>query len=124
MWQEGRNVARTKWHIQTEDGALTLARRVPVRFDLAVQAVLPRCGKRRLAQQVRQDMWRALQDLRGFSPAVRVEDMPDGLRITAGGQIDGRPFPKADCEEKLRDLLSDRKNRFRWVAYAGGVCYG
>lgn len=117
-------MAGTKWHILTEDGALTMARRLPVRLDLAVRAELPRCGKRRLARQVRQDMWRALQDVRGFSPVVRVEEANGGLLVTAGGQVDRRPFPKGKCEEKLREVLSDRNNRIRWVAYAGGVCYG
>lgn len=116
-------MSRSTWHFQDEDGALVLARRLPVRFDLAVEAELPRCGRRRLARQVRQDMWRALQGLRGFSPAVRVEPAGEMLRVTAGGQVDGA-FPKAKAEEKLREVLSDRNNRIRWVAYAGGFCYG
>lgn len=115
-------MSRTKWHMQREDGALTVARRFPVRFDLAVTTELPRCGKTRLARQVRQDMWRLLQDLRGFSPAVRVEETGAGLSLTAGGQVEAR-FPREKAEEKLRNLLSDRNNRFRWVAYAGGYCY-
>lgn len=117
-------MARTKWHILTEDGALTLARRLPVRFDLAVQTQLPRCGRRRLALQIRQDMWRLLQDLRGFAPIVRVEQMAGGLQVTAGGQVDQAPFPKRCSEEKLRQMLSDRNNRSRWLAHAGGFCYG
>ena len=117
-------VSRTKWHILKDEGALTVARRLPVRFDLAVQATVPRCGRRRLAMQLRQDMWRALQDLRGFSPVVRVEDAGDDLRITVGGQVDRQPFPKDMAEAKLRDMLADRNNRTRWIAHAGGVCYG
>ncbi|MBA85307.1 hypothetical protein ACSSNL_02125 [Thalassobius sp. S69A] len=117
-------MARTKWHILTEDGALTLARRLPVRFDLAVQTVLPRCGRRRLAMQIRQDMWRLLRDLRGFAPVVRVEYLPEGLRVIAGGQVGQAPFPKRASEEKLRQMLSDRNNRSRWLAHAGGFCYG
>ena len=46
------------------DGArLTLARRTPVRWDVAVQTVLTGCADRNraaIAHQVRQDIWRAL----------------------------------------------------------------
>ncbi|MDF1801802.1 hypothetical protein [Thalassovita sp.] len=117
-------MSRTKWHILTEDGALTLARRLPVRFDLSVETRLPRCGRRRLATQVRQDMWRCLQALPGFSPVVRIEDDGDALTVIAGGQVDRRPFPKEKAEAKLREMLLDRNNRVRWVACAGGFCYG
>ena len=116
-------MSRTEWHILREDGALTLARRLPVRFDLSVEAVLPRCGKQRLAVQVRQDMWRLLQRLPGFSPVVRVEEAGQGLRVIAGGQVARKPFPKAECEAKLREMLADGKNRSRWVAYGRRVCY-
>lgn len=116
-------MSRTEWHILREDGALTLTRRLPVRFDLSVEAVLPRCGKQRLAVQVRQDMWRLLQRLPGFSPVVRVEEVGQGLRVIAGGQVARKPFPKAECEAKLREMLTDGKNRSRWVAYGRRVCY-
>lgn len=96
---------------------------MPVRFDFSAQVMLPRCAKRRLASQIRQDMWRLLQNLRGFSPIVRVEDAGEQLRITAGGRMDRQPFPKGNCEEKLRDMLADRKNAIRWVTFARKFCY-
>ncbi|MCT4556976.1 MAG: hypothetical protein N4A61_02840 [Pelagimonas sp.] len=116
-------MSRSKWHIQTEEGALTLARSLPVRFDVSAQVMLPRCSKRRLAMQIRQDMWRLLQNLRGFSPIVRVEDAGDMLRVTAGGRMDQRAFPKGKSEEKLRDMLAGRQKNIRWVTYAGVFCY-
>jgi hypothetical protein len=116
-------VTRSKWHILKEEGALTVARNLPVRFDFSAQVMLPRCGKRRLAMQIRQDMWRLLQNLRGFSPVVRVEDAGENLCVTAGGKVDQRRFPSEQSEEKLRDMLGDRSNHARWVAYARGVCY-
>ncbi|MGH1356839.1 MAG: hypothetical protein ACRBBS_17440 [Thalassovita sp.] len=116
-------MSRSTWHIQQEEGALTLARTLPVRFDLSAQVVLPRCGKRRLATQIRQDMWRLLQNLRGFSPVVRVEDDGEMLRVTAGGQVAQKTFPKVKLEEMLRELLTDRKNAVRWVTYARKFCY-
>ncbi|ARE39894.1 hypothetical protein RGUI_1753 [Rhodovulum sp. P5] len=110
-------MARRGWHIVAEDGALTLARQMPVRFDLCVQAVFPPARKLRLAHQIRQDMWRLLQTLRGFSPVVRVEEDGANLRVTAGGRA-ARPFPKAEAEAQLNALLSDAGHRARWLAHA------
>ena len=61
------------WHITRAEGTLTLSRRLPARFDLGVGTVLPQVARpERLAHQVRQDLWRALRDLRGFAPCVRI----------------------------------------------------
>lgn len=110
-------MARRGWHIVAEDGALTLARQMPVRFDLCVQAVFPPARKLRLAHQIRQDMWRMLQGLRGFSPVVRVEDRVGGVLVTAGGRA-ARPVPNA-AEARIAALLSDPAHRRRWLAHAG-----
>ncbi|MBK5935163.1 hypothetical protein C8N32_10163 [Rhodovulum imhoffii] len=109
-------MART-WHILREEGALTMARRLPVRFDLAVETTFPQAGKRRLAAQIRQDMWRALKGMRGFSPAVRVEDCKSGLRVVAGGQVSA-PFPRALAEARVSALLADPVQRLRWLRCA------
>ncbi|MDX1780058.1 MAG: hypothetical protein R3256_01950 [Thalassovita sp.] len=113
-------MTRRNWHILREDGALILARRLPARFDLSVEAAFPRAGRLRLARQIRQDIWRALQDVRGFAPVVRVEAAGEGLRVRAGGQVDG-VFPRQQATETLSALLSDPAHRARWVAYAGGA---
>ena len=111
-------MTRRNWHILREDGALTLARRLPARFDLSVETAFPRVGRLRLARQIRQDMWRALQDVRGFAPVVRVEDAGGELRVRAGGQVDGA-FPRGKATETLSALLSDPAHRSRWIAHAG-----
>lgn len=116
-------MSRSKWHILKEEGALTLARSLPVRFDFSAQVMLPCCGKRRLATQIRQDMWRLLQNLRGFSPVVRIEEAGTQLRVTAGGSVARHPFPKAQSEAKLHELLADQKSVIRWLAYARVCCY-
>lgn len=108
----------SRWHILREDGALTLARHVPVRFDLSASAAFPRLHKRRLAEQVRQDMWRMLQNLRGFSPVVRVAGSGEDLTVTAGGAVLARVCPKARVEAQLSDLLNDPARRKRWITYA------
>ena len=110
-------MARNRWHILTEDGALTMARRVPVRFDLSVETRLERGGKARIAQQVRQDIWRALRDLRGFAPVVRVEACEAGLKVTAGGQVDG-PVPRKAAEARIAQVLDNPANRARWQRWA------
>lgn len=107
------------WHILCEDGALTLARHLPVRCDIVAEAAFPTMGKLRLAQQVRQDMWRALRHVRGFSPVVRVEEQGRGLRLRAGGRVEG-PAPRAQLERRIARLLEDPGHRARWQRYAGG----
>ncbi len=106
-------MTRSQWHISEADGALTLSRRLPAQFDVAVQTGAQGC----IAHQLRQDMWRALQNLRGFSPVVRVATNGSDLEITAGGTVAGR-FPKATTEARLAALLDDPNLRARWARYA------
>lgn len=114
-------MARKGWHRVREDGAVTIARRLPVRFDLTVETLLP-CARpvslTAVAQQVRQDMWRRLQGIRGFAPAVRVEEEPGALRVTAGGEIAGQR-PTAAARGTLEELLESPVHRQRWLAHAG-----
>jgi hypothetical protein len=110
-------MTRKTWHILEEDGALIMARRVPVRFDLGVTTHLPGGDRLRLAQQVRQDVWRALRDLRGFAPAVRVTDYAGGLEVMAGGQVDG-VIPRKTAEARIAEVLENPSNRARWQRWA------
>lgn len=106
-----------RWHIMDDGARYVLARRLPARFDFAVEAVLPPMRAGRLARQVRQDMWRALRAIKGFSPVVSVERRESDMLVRAGGQVDG-PFPRAQAEEALADLLSDAATRARWARWA------
>lgn len=110
-------MSRTDWHILHEEGALTMARRLPVRFDLEVTTQLGGGDKLRLARQVRQDIWRALRGLRGFAPAVRIEETACGMRVIAGGQVDGA-LPRAQAEARIARVLEDPSNRARWLRWA------
>ncbi|MEQ8898081.1 MAG: hypothetical protein RID23_13415 [Roseovarius sp.] len=110
-------MARDGWHIVEEAGVLTVARRWPARFDVAVETVLPMVSRRRLAQQVRQDVWRALRRLKGFSPVVRVAPEAGMLAVTAGGQVDG-PVARAQAEARIAGVLADAANRERWIRWA------
>ena len=107
-------MSRIHWHILHDGPVLTLARRLPVRFDLAVRTCLPEAGRLKVAHRVRQDLWRALQKLRGFAPVVRVERTGAGLEVTAGGQVAGA-FCRAHAEGRIRSVLDDPCNRERWV---------
>jgi hypothetical protein len=110
-------MARNGWHILRDEGGLTLARHVPVRFDVSAVSLFPMCHAGRLAQQVRQDMWRALQRVRGFSPVVQVERLDAGLRVTAGGRVPQASI-SASVVQRLDDMLADPIARARWVRWA------
>lgn len=97
-----------------------LARRLPARFDVAVDTRLALAGRLRVAQQVRQDLWRSLQGQRGFSPVVEVIAEPDGLAVRAGGRIESARFDRAVLEARIADVLEAPAKRRRWVMRAGG----
>lgn len=106
------------WVQTRRDNALTLHR--PGRARLDVQAKTTLAGQHRqsrLAHAIRQDIWRAVQATRGFSPVVRLETREQGSQITAGGQIDGRAAPA--LAQTIKAVLNDPKNRHRWQQWAG-----
>lgn len=111
-------MGRDRWYmIEEAEGALVLARRLPARFDLAAETVLAGAvGRRRLAHLVRQDMWRILRHLRGFQPVVRVWPVAGGLRVRAGGAVDGR-FSREVAEARIAALLADPGHRARWTGF-------
>ncbi len=109
-------MAVTRWHTLREGDTLTLARHLPARFDLSVETHLPRVRPLRLAHQVRQDMWRALQTLRGFSPVVRICTLEERVHIQAGGRVLGAVPPSAKA--RLAAVLEDSSNRARWIRHA------
>ncbi len=97
---------------------MTLARHLPARFDVAAFAQFPMVSKTRLAHQIRQDLWRCLQTVRGFSPVVQIEQADGILNVTAGGRAI-QPVSRA-LEEQIEALLNDSSKRRRWIACAGG----
>ena len=111
-------MSRNKWHIRAEEGRYTLARQWPPRFDIEAVADFPDAHPARLAQQIRQDLWRALKGLRGFSPVVQVDATEDGLRVRAGGTLlNAKTYPK-ESVEIIQTLLHDPQLRLRWLAWA------
>jgi len=106
------------WHILRDDGgALTLCRRMPPRFDVMAETHLPGGSALRLAHQIRQDLWRLLQRVRGFAPVVRLVPEADGWQVAAGGALAGRPAH--DTEARIAALLDSPAHRARWLRGAG-----
>ncbi len=106
----------SSWHITHDGPTLTLSRGVPARFDISATARFPDANRRLLASQIRQDMWRRLQRLRGFRPVVEVTRDAQGLTVRAGGAVEGRVPPHAQAA--LQDLLTDPAFRARWLRCA------
>lgn len=106
-------------HILHIGPTLTLARRMPIRWDVEARGVV-RSGplsRARLALQIRQDLWRLLQRLRGFAPVVEVTASEGGYALRAGGQL-VRRFPKGHVEGLITDLLGSRAHQERWCRFA------
>lgn len=110
-------MSRSRWHIQREGDALTMSRRLPVRWDVVAETSLPDAGLLRTAQQVRQDMWRALQDLRGFAPTVEVRREAGRLVVKAGGAVDGA-VAKSHVQAIIAEILDCPERRDRWRRFA------
>lgn len=110
-------MTRSAWHTERDGACTTVARHWPARFDVRASAQFPAVNPARLAHQIRQDMWRALQNLRGFSPVVQVEQgHAGGLTVTAGGRACA-PVP-AKAAETIEALLQDAQMRNRWIKCA------
>ncbi|WP_299045585.1 hypothetical protein [uncultured Tateyamaria sp.] len=112
-------MARTCWHILHEGGRVTLCRHLPPRFDFAVRTMLPGGRAVRLAHQIRQDLWRALQNVRGYSVVVQLDRRADGWQVTAGGHAARAVL--AAVVAQAQAVLNDPRNHARWVRSAGGV---
>jgi hypothetical protein len=113
-------MAQRNWHMNTIENGLTLSRHRSARFDFS-SVILIAGGadlrKSRIAHQVRQDLWRALQHLRGYAPVVQVRALGDDLEITAGGEVQGR-FPKANCEDLVAQVLGCKVRQARWARFS------
>lgn len=104
------------WVTDRDGAALVVSRHGRLRLDVVAETVLPgTLRKGRVAHAVRQDLWRALQRVRGFSPVVRVEDLGGSLRVCAGGQVDGAMAP--GLAGRIVELLEAQDLRARWITW-------
>ena len=107
----------TPYHIHQAPNALTLARHTPARFDVAAEATIAGAADLlRLAHQIRQDMWRAVRRLRGFSPVVQITTTDDTIHIRAGGRA--LPPISGAVSSRIQAVLDDPANRSRWLRHA------
>ncbi len=118
---------RKSWVIQSSDTAVLLHRKgAALRWDIKGMALLHLPGqkmtpdrvRRRVAQQIRQDLWRMLQGLRGFSPMVEVTGDVGHLRVVAGGSVQpSRPLPGL-WSQKITTMLETEALQKRWISHA------
>lgn len=105
---------------ETDAGVLHARTGAPDRWDVSVARTWvlgAPISRRRLARQVRQDIWRALQATRGFSPRVLVATQATEIHITGGGSIaSSRAAPV--LAERIADILDNPDNRRRWATHA------
>ncbi|OIQ26847.1 MAG: hypothetical protein BM562_16150 [Alphaproteobacteria bacterium MedPE-SWcel] len=106
----------SRWHITRTEGELVLCRQRPARFDVLAVTTLPMGDPLRLAHQIRQDLWRALQRVRGFSPVVRLTRQGEAIRVEAGGRV-ARPVSPG-LAARISEVLEHPATRRRWVAQA------
>ncbi|MBV7393857.1 hypothetical protein [Mameliella sediminis] len=107
---------RNGWHISENTDSYVLARQWPPRFDISAMSEFPPAKASRLARQVRQDLWRKFQHLRGFSPVVEISTTKVGMTVRAGGRLTGRA-PR-DAENQIKELLDSPAHRARWLTWA------
>ncbi|MEO1362459.1 MAG: hypothetical protein AAFU86_01640 [Pseudomonadota bacterium] len=105
-----------RWHILRDGEGLTLARHLPPRFDFSIRTPLGPGDALRLAHQIRQDLWRALQRVRGFSPVVQLTPRDGGWDVVAGGRTSGPLAPRQI--EVARNVLEHPQNKARWQRHA------
>ncbi|MFO6462862.1 hypothetical protein ACK8OR_00595 [Jannaschia sp. KMU-145] len=104
------------WQARRDGATFALSRRLPLRWDVAAETRLPDLGRRRLAHAVRQDLWRALRDLRGFAPAVEVTRDAGGCHVRAGGRVEGAVA--GGLTARVAAVLADPGLRAGWVRAA------
>ncbi len=112
----------TKWAL-IEDGTETVLvpQGIAPAWDVAVDRAWPgpvtARARRRIARQVRQDVWRAARGVRGFVPVIRVagEDM---LEIRAGGRLLAGGNAPERLTGAITAIVDDTKNRRRWMGHA------
>lgn len=116
----------TVWRITDADDTTLLAPVLhPWRWDVGVErswesAPITVRQRRRLARQVRQDMWRAVRHVRGFLPMVAVTARLGEVTIRAGGTLVTRSGHRPTMEAAIGRVLDSRMNRMRWLSYALG----
>ncbi|PYG30048.1 hypothetical protein [Pelagimonas varians] len=115
---QGNHKSRGGWYELREGAQFTLSRHLPARFDVQAEAVFPPALRGRLARQIRQDLWRELRGLRGFSPVILVSTTEEGMTVTAGGQFLVPGSVPKNLSNRIQSLLDSPAHRARWLKWA------
>ena len=113
----------SRWTL-AHSGETTLLHRTghPVHWSLAVARTLAGSLRRnhriRLAHQIRQDIWRACRDVRGFLPLVEVSTSGTETVIRAGGSLMTRSGHVPTLETRIARVLDCADNIARWQKHA------
>ena len=113
----GAGGRRNGWHVAQTGTGYTVSRRWPARFDIRVCTRMPQLDHARLAMQIRQDLWRELRHLRGFSPAVEIVADEAGLTVCVGGRLLAGRAPSG-TSARVAAMLDDPVRQARWQAWA------
>lgn len=119
---------RRAWiDIPLEGGLLHARTGLPDRWDIweervwTIQPGQQRPGlhisQRRLARSIRQDLWRGLQNVRGFVPRVQVGPADHSLKIKAGGVLMAS-HAASGLGDRIAAVLDHPDNKIRWLAFA------
>ena len=107
------------FHKQLGDTYL-LARCFPLSFALLAETNFAVCRPKILALQLRQDIWRLLQNLRWFLPALEVRVSVFCMQVRAGGQLTCS-FQVQSAQKKMQNMLDNLayRKRLKWHATVG-----
>ena len=89
-----------------------------VETQVRVPIALSQSQRARLAHQVRQDIWRANRQVRGFLPVIEVSTNADETVIRAGGSLMTRSGHVPTIAAAIARVLDDERNQARWLAHA------
>ncbi|MEL7154469.1 MAG: hypothetical protein AAFN51_11895 [Pseudomonadota bacterium] len=113
----------SRWSLVVSDDA-TLLHRTGQRPEWAFEVSLKLTStasaaqRVRIAHQVRQDIWRACQRVRGFLPLVEVSTSGNETVIRAGGSLMTRSGHVPSLEIKVAAVLDCADNIARWQRHA------
>ena len=105
------------WVMQKTSGTFLICRRIPISFCFCVETHVPFLRLGLLASQIRQDMWKAMQNPRGFLSAVKIKKGTDDLYVLVGGQLNC-PVHLGSVEMRLREPLNYPQMRTWWLQFA------
>ena len=104
------------WAVQKVSGMFLICQRIPVRFDACAETRFPFLRICLLVGQIRQGMWRASQNSRGFFSAFAIKKGTDHLTLWVRVQLNYHEH-LGPVEVRLRELLHKSQMRTPWLQF-------